>query len=377
MPRDASELAHRLAREAEAVCRHYLSNGRREGRYWLVGDVRNTPGRSMFVRLKESPKGPAGKWTDAATGEHGDLLDVIRESCGLLDFHDVADEARRFLSLPRSDPEPIAESCTSSRCQTGSPEAARRLFAMSQPIARTLVETYLRNRGITALHEAGSLRFHPRCYYRPDEDAPTETWPAMIARVTDLDGRITGAHRTWLDPSTARGKAPIDTPRRAMGDLLGNAVRFGVANDVLAAGEGIETMLSLRCVLPTLPMAAALSANHLAAMLLPLTLRRLYIARDDDAAGDAAVTALTERAEAAGIEAIALSPRLGDFNEDLRTLRHRRASGSLAHPARAAGRRPLHAVGDGRDGVSVGASIVVMAGQARPTTPDRVAPTAF
>ena len=64
MPRDASVLAHRLAHEAEAVCRHYLSNGRREGRYWLVGDARNTPGRSMFVRLKESPKGPAGKWTD-------------------------------------------------------------------------------------------------------------------------------------------------------------------------------------------------------------------------------------------------------------------------------------------------------------------------
>ncbi|HYL90499.1 MAG TPA: toprim domain-containing protein [Burkholderiales bacterium] len=317
MPRDASELAHRLAREAEAVCRHYLSNGRREGRYWLVGDVRNTPGRSMFVRLRESPKGPAGKWTDAATGEHGDLLDVIRESCGLLDFHDVADEARRFLSLPRSDPEPAPKPARLP-AQTGSPEAARRLFAMSQPIARTLVETYLRNRGITALHEDDALRFHPRCYYRPDEDAPTETWPAMIARVTDLDGRMTGAHRTWLDPS-GRGKAPIDTPRRAMGDLLGNAVRFGVANDVLAAGEGIETMLSLRRVLPTLPMAAALSANHLTAMLLPPTLHRLYIARDDDAAGDAAVTALTERAEAAGIETIAWSPRLGDFNEDLRT----------------------------------------------------------
>jgi hypothetical protein len=61
---DASELANRLARDAEAVCRRYLSAGRREGGYWLVGDVRNTPGRSMFVRLKESPKGPAGKWTD-------------------------------------------------------------------------------------------------------------------------------------------------------------------------------------------------------------------------------------------------------------------------------------------------------------------------
>ena len=64
MPRDASELARRLAREAEAVCRHYLSNGKREGRYWLVGDVHNTSGRSLFVRLHDSPKGPAGKWTE-------------------------------------------------------------------------------------------------------------------------------------------------------------------------------------------------------------------------------------------------------------------------------------------------------------------------
>ena len=32
MARDASELAHCLAREAEAVCRYYLSNGKRQGR---------------------------------------------------------------------------------------------------------------------------------------------------------------------------------------------------------------------------------------------------------------------------------------------------------------------------------------------------------
>ena len=82
MPRDASELARRLAREAEAVCRHYLSNGRRQGRYWTVGDVRNTPGRSMFVRLSGPDSGPgaAGHRTDAASAEHGDLLDVIRET---------------------------------------------------------------------------------------------------------------------------------------------------------------------------------------------------------------------------------------------------------------------------------------------------------
>jgi hypothetical protein len=302
------------------VCRHYLSAGYREGRYWLVGDVRNTPGRSMFVRLKgaDSGRGAAGKWTDAATGEHGDLLDVIRESCGLIDFKDVAEEARTFLSLPHPEPDPDHQRRPAS-APAGSPEAARRLFAMSRPITGTIVETYLRKRGITALHGTGSLRFHPRCYYRPDEHSPTETWPAMIASVTDLDGRITGLHRTWLSPEGS-GKAPIDTPRRAMGDLLGQAVRFGTAHDVIAAGEGIETILSLRMALPGLPMAAALSAAHLAAILFRAPLRRLYIARDDDPAGDGARDTLVERARTAGIEAIVLSPTLGDFNEDLRTL---------------------------------------------------------
>ena len=131
---------------------------------------------------------------------------------------------------------------------------------MSQPIRRTLVETYLRNRGITSIRDTGSLRFYPRCYYRPEDGSPTETWPAMVAAVTGLKGDITGAQRTWLNPegfdSRRLGKAPVDTPRRAMGSLLGHAVRFGAADDVLAAGEGIETMLSLRRALPTMPMGA-------------------------------------------------------------------------------------------------------------------------
>lgn len=316
------DLARRLGQQAEAVCRNYLSNGRRQGNYWQVGDVHNTPGRSMYVRLKDSPKGLAGKWTDAATGEHGDLVDVIRGSRGLVDFADVVEEARSFLSVPCPKREPNALGRKKMPVASGSTEAAQRLFSMSQPISQTLVETYLRARGITALHQIGSLRFHPRCYYRPDEHGPTETWPAMIAAVTDLGGKFTGAHRTWLDPdgfSEAHlGRAPIETPRRAMGDLLGHAVRFGCCGDVMAAGEGIETMLSQRSILPTMPALAALSAAHLSAILFPDTLRRLYIARDNDPAGDAAVATLIERTTAAGIEAMVLTPQLGDFNEDLR-----------------------------------------------------------
>ena len=48
----AGDIARRLAEQAEAVCRHYLSSGHRSGGYWLVGDADNSPGRSLFVRLK-------------------------------------------------------------------------------------------------------------------------------------------------------------------------------------------------------------------------------------------------------------------------------------------------------------------------------------
>ena len=67
-----------------------------------------------------------------------------------------------------------------------------------------------------------------------------------------------------------------------------------------------------------MPMVAALSANHLAAILFPATLRRLYVARDRDPAGDTAMATLIERARAVGIESFSLLPMLSDFNEDLR-----------------------------------------------------------
>ena len=320
MRENASDLARRLSQNAEAVCRHYLSNGRRHGRYWLVGDVENAQGRSLYVRLTgpESGKGAAGKWTDAATGEHGDLLDLIAANQRLSDLPQVLDEARRFLSLPHPEPtsrEPLPT------VPTGSPEAARRLFAMSKPIQGTLAASYLRQRHILVLNGTSPLRFHPRCFYRRGDDEATtrDAWPSLIAAVTDLDGIVTGAHRTWLDPS-GTDKAPVATPRRAMGQLLGNAVRFGSVTDVLAAGEGLETMLSLRQVLVTLPALAALSAAHLAALQLQPTLRRLYIARERDDAGQWAADRLATRAREAGIEPLLLDAQLGDFNDDLRQL---------------------------------------------------------
>jgi len=317
----ASDLSRALARNAEAVCRHYLRSGRREGRYWIVGDALGSPGRSLYVRLKgvDHGKGAAGKWTDAATHEHGDLLDLIGLNCGHRSLAETIEEARTFLALPREVPDFDPDE---PRPPAGSRKAARRLFAASKPVAHTLAETYLRHRSITGMRSERSLRFHPRCWYRPNEDDAPDTshaFPALIAAVTDLDGTITGVHRTWLD-AIGTDKAPVATPRRAMGDLLGHGVRFGISGPVMAAGEGIETMLSLRTAIPPLAMIAGLSAPHLAATAFPPELQRLYVARDDDQAGAHAVATLAERADAAGIAIIVLEPQREDLNADLRRL---------------------------------------------------------
>ena len=315
MTSPAAALAARLAQDAEAVCRHFLSNGRRQGRYWLVGDVRNTPGRSLYVCLTgpSSGRGAAGHWTDSATDQHGDLLDLIRLNRGCTGLAPTLDEARAFLRLPRPAPPPRQAT------PGGSPDAANRLWAHARPIAGTLAETYLRARGIAPASNLPALRFHPACWYQPEPLAPRQTWPALIAAVTDESGTVTGIQRTWL-ARDGSGKAPVATPRRALGHLLGNGVRFGTARDALAAGEGIETMLALRQALPALPAIAALSANHLAALSFPPGLRRLYIVRDNDAAGRAAARRLTERARAAGLTPHVLIPATNDLNADLRRL---------------------------------------------------------
>ncbi|RWM85615.1 MAG: DNA primase [Mesorhizobium sp.] len=325
MPGTASALARRLGEHAEAVCRQYLSNGRRSGIHWIVGDVRNSPGRSMHVRLTASAKGPAGKWVDEATGEHGDLLDIIEASCGLTEFREVADEARRFLAIPRPETAGAKREPAAAR---GSPDAARRLFAMSKPAAGTLAERYLAGRGIQLACRERSLRFHPGCYYRDLGTGETLTLPALIAAVIGLDGRITGLQRTYLspglDPSGEVGKAQVADPRRSLGHLLGNGIWLGLEPGmpipVMAAGEGLETMASLRTVMPSLPVAAATSANHLAGLFFPPGCRRLYIAADADAAGRHGIERLGRRAGEAGILALVLRPQLGDFNDDLRSL---------------------------------------------------------
>lgn len=330
------EISRKLAAQAEAVCAHYLSNGAKHGRYWLVGDVYNTPGRSLFVRLVGPSSGPgaAGRWTDAATGEHGDLVDLIRLNRGYLSYAPLRDEILAFLSEPAHRVRPVEVAVPRN-----SAAAAKRLFAASKPLAGTLGEAYLRARGIPGPVAFPSLRFHPSCYYRPGGQADLQRLPAIIAAVTDLSGHITGVSRMYLNPDAPR-KAPVRFPRMAMGDLLGNGVRFGVATDVLVAGEGVETMLALQTLLPGMPMVAALSANHLAALALPSGLKRLYIAHDNGWAGLAAADALVARTIDQETLVRLLSPVHDDWNTDLCCLNASAALNRLVSALDPLDRRP-------------------------------------
>src|SRR3546814_14530379 len=104
-----------------------------------------------------------------------------------------------------------------------------------------------------------------------------------------------------------------------MGNLLGHGVRFGWAGPVMVFGEGLETLLSVREVLPAMPMIAGLSAAHLAAIAFPDGLRRLYVVRDNDDAGRLAFESIADLSSGAEFELLHLDSDLGVFNADLPT----------------------------------------------------------
>ena len=303
----ASALALALAARAEQVCRRYLPRGRKQGRYWTVGDVHGTEGRSLYVRL--SPPGTPGWWTDAATAERGDLLELLRLNLGAATLGPALDEARAFLALAAPAP-PAAPLRTARR-----DEAPRRLWQMCTAIDGSHAEAYLHARAIRACRDA-ALRFHPTLYYR-GPDGGFATFPALVARVSGPDGAFTGIQRTYLHPRHP-AKAPVPDARKALGRIHGHAVYFGPPpNATLLVAEGIETALALRTACPDLCAAATLGAASLTAFTPPPGVARLLIARDDDPAGDDASQRLCERCRTRGLDARVFTPLRADFNDDL------------------------------------------------------------
>ena len=342
----AARVAAALAARAEAVCRRYLPHGRRQGRYWVAGNLDGAHGRSLYVRL--AGPGTPGKFADAATGEHGDLLDIIRHRTGAPTLRAALDEARAFLALPAAPAAGEGDAYDAT-------EAARRLWRRCRAIDGTHAEAYLHARGLARcrLHAGvfAALRFHPSLIYR--EAGCAHRLPALVAAVTadpgehpgpgqrSCHGALCGVQRTWLDPA-APAKADVASPRKALGRVHGLAVRFGRPAHTLVVGEGIETVLSIVTALPGTVAAAALSAGSLGAFAPPAGVRRLVIARDNDVEGQRAAERLVRRCAGAGVAAQVVVPEGNDFNDDLVALGAHalaaRLAPVLAHAPHAAAR---------------------------------------
>lgn len=71
---DIKEASQQLAQQAEHVARYLYPQGKKESNNWRIGGVDGEPGKSLSICLS----GPqAGQWTDFATDEGGDLIDLF------------------------------------------------------------------------------------------------------------------------------------------------------------------------------------------------------------------------------------------------------------------------------------------------------------
>ena len=191
----------------------------------------------------------------------------------------------------------------------------QRLWQESLPAKNTVVEQYLRGRGITLLPDL--IRFLPEAWHSPSRSRH----PVMLAGAF-LAGNPepVAVHRTYLKPDGS-GKADIHPNKMSLGPVKRAAVPLATPGETLAVAEGIETALS---VLEDtgIPTWAALSCGGIKALLLPALpeAREIYLFADHDRPGLEAAYGAAEIWTSAGRQVrVVVPPILGeDFNDVLK-----------------------------------------------------------
>lgn len=94
---NASEIKRLLNDRVEDVCRLLLPAGKRDGAYWVVGDVNNTPGTSCKVHLAGNY---IGCWKDFAEGDdaQGSIIDLWMRAKNM-QFKDALADAAKWLGV--------------------------------------------------------------------------------------------------------------------------------------------------------------------------------------------------------------------------------------------------------------------------------------
>ena len=309
-----------LAADIEAVCRHYLPNGRRNGNYWQVGSTAGEEGASLRIALAGRWR---GRWRDWANPkDRGSPLDLIRAVRDYATIGEAAAEARRYLALPAYE----RPRCGPRR-PDGAPEAQTGLERVLEG-AETIrpddpAGRYLASRGL-AIEDAraAGLRFRPDTWVQVDGEKCE--MPALLAPIRALDGTLEGLQRIFLAPDGR--KAAIPDPKRTSGRLFSGAVRWpapGAARVVLT--EGIEDALAVMRALGAggpraIAVAAAVSAGRVHRVGLCPDTRRVTLVQDRDMAGERAWVALCREHGGSALLLDRIVPRAGDANDELLAL---------------------------------------------------------
>lgn len=128
------EISQKLSAQALSVAEYLLPNGKHAGREYQVGSVAGEQGDSCKICVAGSK---AGVWSDFATGDSGDMLDLWAATRGIALFEAIA-EAKKWLGI-----EDDTAFLGKKRKDYKKPK---------KPPARKVqsdVETYLKGRGLT------------------------------------------------------------------------------------------------------------------------------------------------------------------------------------------------------------------------------------
>ena len=195
-------------------------------------------------------------------------------------------------------------------------ETAARLWAGGIPLqSGNPAGRHLIRRAIRSGASAANLAFHPRAsvaVYR----ASDRQRPALLARISDVDDRLTAVEITYLDPNGGVATG-LRLARKTVGQVPpGAAVRLAAAAEDMLVAEGVATTLSA-CERFGLPGWALMAANNLAVWSPPAIVRRVLIAADRGAVGQGAALRLRRRLTGAGLEVRTVwpEPPFGDWNE--------------------------------------------------------------
>ena len=96
-----AELSQRLAKDAPAIAQYLLPQGKRQSGEWKCGSLAGEPGNSLSVRLSGAK---AGIWSDFATHEGGDLLDLWAAVRGL-SIAEAMREAAQYMGIRTTMPQ--------------------------------------------------------------------------------------------------------------------------------------------------------------------------------------------------------------------------------------------------------------------------------